>query len=312
VNGLIRLSPLILAAALLTAPASAQRLPAVSGPSAEQEKILKNVRLEQKLDARVPLDVTFRDETGRTVALREYFGKKPVMLNLIQYRCTMLCSEEMKILAESLKELRFTVGDQFTLVTLSIDDREQPDLAAAYKQKYVQEYGRPGAAAGWHFLTGDKAAIQQLADAVGFHFVYDARTDQFAHPDGVIVLTPQGKIARYFFRLNYAPQDLRLALVEAAHRKIGTPLDAFALLCYHYNPVTGKYALAVLSLVRFAGAATVLLLLLSITWMGWRGRQQSEGAREAGPGSRQSAVTDGDALLPTADRRLPTALESEG
>jgi protein SCO1/2 len=267
---LTHIAALTLGAALLAAPAGAQQKPA--DPAADaQAKILKNVRLDQRLNAQVPLDVTFRDETGRTVALREYFGRKPVMLNLIQYRCTMLCSEEMHVLADSLKQLKFTAGDQFTLVTLSIDDREQPDLAAEYKRGYVEQYGRPGAAAGWHFLTGDKASIRRLADAIGYHFTYDARTDQFAHPDGVIVLTPEGKVARYFFRLEYPPRDLRFALIEAADRKIGTPIDALSLLCYHYNPVTGKYALAVLTLVRTASLATVALLLAGIVFMTWRG-----------------------------------------
>jgi protein SCO1/2 len=245
---------------------------AQGGPAPDQ--VIKNVGLEQKLNARVPLDLAFRDETGRTVELRQYFAKKPVILNLIQYRCTMLCSEEMKILADSLKQVKFNIGDQFDAITLSIDAREQPDLAAGYKEKYVRDYGRPGAAAGWHFLTGDEASIRRLADAVGYRFTFDARTNQFAHPDGVIILTPQGKIARYFFRLNYPPRDLRFGLIEATANRIGTPLDYFALLCYHYNPVTGRYGVAFMQLLRLSAIATVLMLLTGIAIMKWRDRRE--------------------------------------
>ncbi len=246
-------------------------------PTAADE-VIKKVRLDQKLDAQVPLDLTFRDEAGQQVPLRRYLGRKPVILNLIQYRCTMLCSEEMNILSESLRELKFNAGDQFDLITLSIDAREMPDLATEFKAGYLRKYGRPGAAAGWHFLTGNESSIRRLADAVGYHFVYDARTDQFAHPDGLIVLTPEGKIARYFFRLNYAPRDLRLALVEAAAHRIGSPLDYFALLCYHYNPVTGKYGLALMKLLRLGALGTLLLLGTGLALLGRRGRQASKAA----------------------------------
>jgi protein SCO1/2 len=247
-----------------------------SQSSASPDDLIKKVRLEQKLDAPVPLDITFRDETGQRVPLRQYFGSKPVMLNLIQYRCTMLCSQEMKVLADSLKEMKFNVGDQFTLLTVSIDPREQPDLAADYKSGYLKQYGRPGAAAGWHFLTGDEASIRRLADAIGYHFVFDSRTNQFAHPDGVIVLTPQGKVARYFFSLRYPARDLRFALIEAANNRIGSPLDAFALLCYHYNPLTGKYSIAFMAIVRLAGLASILLLGAGVIALGLRGRHDRE------------------------------------
>jgi len=255
------------------------RVPSAAG---WPDDLIKKVRLEQKLDAAVPLDIAFRDETGQTVPLRQYFGKKPVMINLIQYRCTMLCSQEMKVLAQSLKQMKFTIGDQFNVITVSIDAREQPALAAEYRTGYVKAYGRPGAAAAWHFLTGDSASIQRLADAIGYHFVYDARTDQFAHPDGVVVLTPQGKIARYFFRLEYPPRDLSFALIEAAANRIGSPLDALALLCYHYNPVTGKYSVGFMELVRLAGIATVLLMAAGVAGMSLYGRHGKRHARSAG------------------------------
>jgi protein SCO1 len=231
------------------------------------DDIQKKVGLDQKLNAQVPLDLTFRDETGQRVQLYQFFGHKPVMMNLIQYRCTMLCSEEMNVLAQSLKELKFTAGEQFTMLTVSIDAQETPDLAAAYKKGYLQQYGRPAAAAGWHFLTGDAATIQRLADAIGYRFAYDARTEQFAHPDGVLVVTPEGRVARYFFHLDYPPRDLRLALVEAAEHKIGSPLDALALICYHYNPATGKYSLALMGVLRLAALATLLSVGVGVATM---------------------------------------------
>jgi protein SCO1/2 len=233
------------------------------------------------MNGQVPLDVKFRDEAAREVRLGEYFRKKPVLINLIQYRCTMLCSEEMKALAESLRELKFSVGNQFEVVTVSIDARERPDLAAEYKESYVRQYGRPGAAAGWHFLTGDEASIRRLADAIGYRFTYDAKSDQFVHPDGVIVLTPEGRIARYFFHLKYPPRDLRFALIEAAKHRIGSPLDAIALLCYHYDPVTGKYGLAVMKVVRLAGLATVLILGAGVGVMSLRYRARGAGCQPA-------------------------------
>ncbi len=244
------------------------------------DETLKQVRWEQRIDAHVPLDVPFRDETGRPVTLGEYFGKKPVMLVQIQYRCTMLCTEQMNILKASLKQLGFTPGKEFTLLVASIDPRESAELAAEVKSHTLQEYGRHGAERGWHYLTGDKPAIDRLADATGYHYAYDRKKDQFAHPDGVMVLTPEGKIARYFFRLEYPARSLRLALVEAAAGKIGTPLDALALLCYHYDPLTGTYSLALLSVVRLAGIVTVVLMVLSILVLRRRERRRSANCSE--------------------------------
>jgi protein SCO1 len=260
------LVPVLLASdAWRPAPAAADR----------KAELMKQVKLDQKLKAQIPLNLTFRDETGKSVQLHEYFGRKPVMLILIQYRCTMLCSQEMEVLARSLKEMKFSAGDQFNLLTVSIDHRENTELAAHYKKGFVKDYNRPTAEAGWHFLTGDELNIRRLADAIGFRFAYDAETDQFMHPDGVIIATPEGKVARYFFRLEYPPRDLRLALVEAADRKIGTPLDAFALLCYHYNPLTGKYNLALMGVLRVAAIGTVLAVCLGVGLLSWRGRARN-------------------------------------
>lgn len=265
-------------------PAGAQKTPlgAADVQAAEaQGAALKGVRLDQKLGGHVPLDARFRDEAGKDVRLGDYFGEKPVALVLIQFRCTMLCTEEMNVLMASLKELKFTPGKEFNLVIVSIDPREDAGLSLGKKISYLAEYGRPEAESGWHWLTGTKEQIDRVADSLGYHYVYDAKTDQYAHPDGVILLTPQGKIARYFFRLEYPARDLRLGLVEASRNKIGTPLDAIALLCYHYNPITGKYALAVMNLVRMASAAMVLGLCAGVMLMKLRDRADQRKALTA-------------------------------
>jgi protein SCO1/2 len=267
----MRLALSLLLALCLGPAAWAQRGPAPAATAADQ--VIRDVGLDQKLNAPLPLDLVFRDDSGERVPLRRFFTGKPVMLILIQYRCTMLCSEEMNVLTDSLRQLAFTPGREFTLLTVSIDHREQPDFAAEFKQGYLEKYGRPQAAAGWHFLTGEEAAIRQLAAAIGYRFTYDPHTDQFAHPDGVIVLTPEGHTAQYFFRLEYPPRDLRLALVEASRGKIGTPLDALALLCYHYDPVSGKYNVAMLKVLRLAALLTTVLLLGGVALMTLRERR---------------------------------------
>ena len=250
-----------------------------------QGAMLKSVRLDQKLGEHVPLDAAFRDEDGKPVRFGDYFGDKPVALVMIQYRCTMLCTEEMNVLMASLKQLKFTPGKEFNLVIVSIDPREDAELATGKKISYLAEYGRPHAAKGWHWLTGSKENIDKLADSIGYHYVYDAKTDQYAHPDGVIMMTPAGEIARYFFRLEYPARDLRLGLIEASRGKIGTPLDAIALLCYHYNPVTGRYAVALLNLVRGASIAMVLGVCAGIMLLKLReGHRKSDPPRLASEG----------------------------
>lgn len=252
---------ILVGALLLPGIAQAQKTPAGAADNQAldaQGALLKTVRLDQKLREHVPFDAQFKDEDGKPVRFGDYFGDKPVALVMIQYRCTMLCTEEMNVLQASLKQLKFTPGKEFNLVIVSIDPREDAEMAMGKKISYLAEYGRPEAGKGWHWLTGSKENIDKLADSIGYHYVYDAKTDQYAHPDGVIIMTPKGEIARYFFRLEYPARDLRLGLIEASHGKIGTPLDAIALLCYHYNPVTGRYAVALMNLVRGASLAMVL------------------------------------------------------
>jgi protein SCO1/2 len=280
-RGVTLAAAVLLGAVLSAGAAHAQKTPAGAADNQAldaQGAMLKSVRLDQKLGNHVPLDAAFRDENGKPVRIGDYFGDKPVALVMIQYRCTMLCTEEMNVLMASMKQLKFTPGKEFNLVIVSIDPREDAELAMGKKISYLAEYGRPDAAKGWHWLTGSKENIDKLADSVGYHYVYDAKTDQYAHPDGVIMMTPKGEIARYFFRLEYPARDLRLGLIEASRGKIGTPLDAIALLCYHYNPVTGRYAVALLNLVRGASLAMVLGLCAGIMLLKLR-----EGHRKGDP-----------------------------
>ncbi len=223
-------------------------------------RVFSDVGLDQKLDSRIPLDLTFRDEEGKPVRLGDYFHGRPVILSLVYYQCPMLCTEVLNGMVESFLDLNFTVGKEFDVVTVSFDPSETPDLAAAKKAEYLRAYGHDGAENGWHFLTGDEPSIAKLTAAVGFHYVYDADSRQFAHPSGIMVLTPSGVLARYFYGIEYEPKDLRFALIEAAKGNIGTPVDKLLLLCYHYDPSKGKYGLVIMNVFRAAGALTVLLV----------------------------------------------------
>jgi protein SCO1/2 len=222
--------------------------------------ILRDVGIDQKLNNQVPLDLVFRDETGNPVRLRQYFGQKPVILVLAYYDCPMLCTIVLNGVLHSLKELKFNVGQQFEVVTVSFDPTEKPSLAAAKKAIYVGLYGRPGAAAGWHFLTGDEPSIRQLTQAVGFRYSYDSQTRQYFHATGIMVLTPNGHLARYFYGIRYPSGNLRLGLIEASQGKIGSPVDQVLLYCSQYDPETGKYSVIVSHVLKIAALATVLLL----------------------------------------------------
>jgi len=229
--------------------------------SASAPKLPGPVSIDQKLNAQIPLDLMFRDETGAVVRLRQEFRGKPVLLNFMYYRCPMLCSMVMDGISSALSELTFTAGKEFDVLTVSIDPRDTPEQAAARKDIYLKRYGRLGAGSGWHFLTGNESAIKALADAVGFHFAYDPQHDQFAHGTVLIAATPDGRVSRYLYGFTYQPRDVRLALVEASARKIGTPTDALLLLCYHYDPATGKYSRTAMNFVRAGGIATVFGLV---------------------------------------------------
>jgi protein SCO1/2 len=242
---------------------------------------LRDVGIDQRLDEQVPLDLTFRDEEGREVALREYFDGKPVVLVLAYYRCPKLCNQVLQGLLDALKVLAFDIGKEFRVVTVSFDPRETPEVAAAKKRTFVDEYGRSGAAEGWHFLTGDEAEIGRLAEAVGFRYHYDAEKDVYAHAAGVMVLTPGGKLARYFFGIRYSPRDLRLGLVEASQGKVGSPVDRVLLFCYHYDARTGTYK-SVMGAVRVGAVATLLALGGAGAAAWWRGRRRETQAAGGG------------------------------
>lgn len=221
---------------------------------------LQGVGIDQKLDERIPLDLMFTDEFGKQVPLSTYFRPaKPVLLALVYYRCPMLCTQILTGVASSLKAVSLDPGKDFEVVSISFDPKDTPETAASKKQLYMRRYGRPGTANGWHLLTGGEASIKALTDAVGYHYKYDPSTDQFAHASGIMIVTPDGRLSRYFYGVEYAPRDVRLGLVEASQNKIGNPVDQILLFCYHYDPATGKYGAVVMNLVRFAGAAFVLI-----------------------------------------------------
>jgi protein SCO1/2 len=221
--------------------------------------VLAEVRFDQRLDAQVPPGLVFRDESGASVRLGDFLGRKPLVLTLNYFDCPMLCPLALEGLVRTLRPLSFSIGEQFDVLTVSFNPRETPEQAAATKARYQRDYGRPGAEAGWHFLTGSEEAIQQLTEAVGFKAVYDAARQEYAHAAGIMVLTPQGRIARYLFGIDVPTWDLRLALVEAAAGTIGSPVDRLLLFCYHYDPTTGQYTMAVMRTLRLAGLATILV-----------------------------------------------------
>lgn len=220
---------------------------------------LQGVGIDQRLDQPVPLNLIFRDEAGRSVPLSSFFHGKPVILALVYYRCPMLCTQILNGLESSLKVVSFNPGRDFEVLAVSFDPKDTPALAASKKQMYLRRYGRPGTANGWHFLTGDEANIHALTEAIGYHAKYDPATDQWAHASGIMIATPEGRLSRYFYGVEYAPRDLRLGLVEASESKIGSPVDQILLFCYHYDPATGKYGALAMGTLRFAGAGFVLI-----------------------------------------------------
>lgn len=238
-------------------------------------KILRNVGFDQRLNEQVPLDLPFTDDEGQRVTLGKYFGEKPVVLVLAYYRCPMLCTQVLNGLVQGLREMTFTIGKEFNVVTVSFDPHESTEMAAAKKRTYLHSYGKPEAAAGWHFLTGDESSIRRLTRAVGFRYAYDAASDQFAHAAGIVILTPSGKISRYFYDVHYSGRDLRLGLVEASRNKIGSPIDQILLFCFHYDPSTGKYGATIMNLVRAGGVLTMIGLGLMFGFLirSERGRQ---------------------------------------
>lgn len=222
--------------------------------------LLKGVNFNQNLGAQVPLDTRFVDSSGNPVLLSQYFGEKPVVLILAYYKCPLLCPEVLHGADESFKKLSFHIGQQYNVITLSINPKETPALAARTKKTYISIYGDPAAASGWHFLTGKTPDIKRVADAVGFHYKYLPQLHQYAHAAGIVVLTPQGKVAQYFYGIKYSAEDLRLALVQSSHEKIGSVVDQVLLLCCTYNPDTGRYDAIIPRVLAVCGLITILAI----------------------------------------------------
>lgn len=240
---------------------------------------LKGVGIDQQLDSQVPLDIILKDEAGRDVPLSSFFHSgKPVIIAPVYYRCPMLCTQILTGLESSLKAVTFDPGRDFEVVAVSFDPKDTPELAAAKKQTYLRRYNRPNTANGWHFLTGEQKNVKQLTDALGYHYRYDPKTDQYAHASGIMILTPDGRVSRYFYGVEYAPRDIRLGLVEASKNKIGSPVDAILLFCYHYDPSTGKYGAVALNLLRVTAALFAVVggvfLVFALRRDGHKGRTE--------------------------------------
>lgn len=229
--------------------------------SREQANLLQDVKIEQRLGQPLPLDAKFRDEVGREVALADYFGKeKPVVLALIYYRCPSLCNQMLNGMLAAFRIVKHDIGKDYDVVCISIDPRETPDLASKKKESYIKSYGRPGAANGWHFLTGTKEEIDRVAEAVGYHYKYIPETDIYAHAAGIVVCTPEGKLGQYFYGIEYSPRHLELALADSSNGKIGSLVDAVTLWCTVYDPATGSYQFMILRVIQVFGILTVLAL----------------------------------------------------
>ncbi len=232
----------------------------LSPPANVRPPGLKNVGIQQNLNEPIPPGAEFRDESGQEVKLGDYFGSRPMILNLVYYKCPMLCSEVLAGLTSALKPMKLDIGKDFDVLTISFDPRETPQDATASKAEYLKRYGRSGAEKGWHFLTGPQESIDAVTKAAGFQYEYNQQTGQFAHSTAILVLTPEGKIAQYYYGVEFPTKDLRLALVQASQNKIGSVVDQILLYCYHYDPGAGRYGLMVSRVLRLAGLATMLIL----------------------------------------------------
>jgi protein SCO1/2 len=252
-------------------------LRASAQPAGVRPPVLKDVGIDQLLNNQVPLDLEFRDENGRTVKLAEYFKEKPVVLSLVYYDCPQLCTQVLTGLLGTLKTLPMMPGKEFVNLTVSFDPRETPELAAAKKAEYMNRYKKPGAEAGWHFLTGDESAIQALTKAVGFRYVWDAVSKQSAHASGIMVLTPQGRVSRYFYGIVYAPRDLRFGVIDASAGKVGSIADRIIFYCYQYDPERGTYGLVVMRVLRIFALMTLTTLVALFLYL--RRKEKQKAAR---------------------------------
>lgn len=258
----IATAAVLLAVGQLRAQGPQGLAPADAGqPAGAKPGILTKVGIDQKLNQQVPLDLAFVDETGRDVRLGEYFGKRPVILALVYYECPMLCTQVLNGLVGSLGVLTFDVGREFDVVAVSINPREGPGLAAQKKEAYLERYKRPQTAAGWHFLTGKEENIRRLADAVGFRYAFDETIKQYAHGAAIELLTPRGVLSKYFYGIEFSPRDIKFGVMEASEERVGSLIENALLLCYHYDPATGKYGATALLAVRIGAVATMLAIV---------------------------------------------------
>ncbi len=264
----------IAAMVLVALPARAQQV----GPP----EILREVSISQRLNEQIPPEIVLRDENGKAVHLGDYYGKKPIVLSLVYFDCPALCTEVLNGELRSMKAISLDLGKDFDAVTVSFEPKDTPALAKAKRDVYAGQYGRPGARENWHFLTGEQPAIDGLTQAAGFHYAYDSASRQYAHAAAILVLTPHGRIARYFYGVQYPARDFRLGLVEASEGRIGTPTDRALLYCYQYDPMTGKYGLIVMNIVRAGGLLTVLVLGIFMFVMFRRERNHPNGRPAVG------------------------------
>jgi protein SCO1 len=272
----IRLMLGIAGLALFSGAASGQLAPSVGPTSSGLPPALVNVGFEPQLNKQMPLDVNFLDETGRAVRLGDYFGQKPVLLALVYYGCPMLCNQVEQGVVGSLKMLSFNPGRDYEVVFVSFDPRESPDMAAQKKAAALKHFGRSETATGWHFLTGSKESIDAVTQGANFRYSFDAKRGIFAHASGIMLLTPDGRISRYFYGVEYPSRDVRLGLVDASAGKIGTPIDHLLLYCFEYDPSTARYSTTILRILRLGGVATILTLVAGI--LIFRRRDAEQGA----------------------------------
>lgn len=255
----------VFALVLSASVASAQAVPSGTGPAAENmPAVLANVGFEPQINAHLPLDLAFRDEAGRNVQLREYFTQKPVLLALVYYGCPMLCNQTEQGVVGALRMLSFNPGRDYEVVFVSFDPRESPDMAAQKKESAMTHFRRPETASGWHFLTGSKESIDALTKGANFRYSFDQKSNLFAHASGIMLLTPDGRISRYFYGVEYPARDIRLGLVDASVGKIGTPIDRALLFCYQYDPTSARYSASILKIIRLGGVLTMLALVAGI------------------------------------------------
>ena len=277
---------LVALSSLCAAPAFSQGMTGDAyRPATPRSQILSNIGIDQNLNAQLPLDLPFTDENGKAVKLGDYFGKKPVVLAFVYYDCPMMCTEVLNGMVTTFGLLKFDIGKEYDVVTVSFDPSEKPKLARQKKDVYLRRYGRPGAEQGWHFLTGQQPAIEALTKAAGFHYQWDDQTLQYAHATAIMVATPEGKLAQYYYGIEYSAKDLRLGLIEASQRKIGTLVDTLLLYCYHYDPRTGRYGAIISRVLQIAGGVTVVLLGGFLIAM-FKLETKRESGRSAGAGGR--------------------------